>query len=100
LDIGVEGEQEGEKITHIISYRFTDGPNKERQRRLFDAYGTTMLHVALPAMAGAKMCLNGTAENGVISPDSLNPNVFFELMADRGVPFELDERIIKHAIIN
>jgi saccharopine dehydrogenase (NAD+, L-lysine-forming) len=100
MDISVEGEQEGEKTTRIISYRFTDGPNKKRQRQLFNAYGTTMLHVALPAMAGAKMCLNGAAENGVISPDSLNPNVFFELMADRGVPFELDERIIKHAIIN
>jgi saccharopine dehydrogenase (NAD+, L-lysine-forming) len=98
MDVSVEGEQAGEKTIHIISYRFTDGPNKERQRQLFDAYGTTMVHVALPAVVGAKMCLNGAVESGVISPDSLEPEVFFKGMAERGVPFKLDEKIIKHTV--
>lgn len=96
MDISVEGEQAGEKITHVISYRFTDGSNKERQRRLLDAYGTTMVHVALPAIVGAKICLNGGVDRGVISPDSLDPVIFFQGMAERGVPFEFDEKIIKH----
>jgi len=99
IDISVEGEQAGERITYIISYRFTDGTNIERQRLLYDAYGTTMVHVALPAMVGAKMCLAGKVESGVISPDSLNPRVFFEGMAERGVPFDMDEKIIKHTVI-
>jgi saccharopine dehydrogenase-like NADP-dependent oxidoreductase len=99
MDINVVGEKNGERITYHISYRFTDGPNKERQRQLFDAYGTTLLHVALPAVVGAKMCLAGNVENGVVSPDRLNPQKFFEGMADRGVSFNFGESIQSHRII-
>ncbi len=81
MDVCVDGERDGERVTHIISYRFTDGPNKARQRRLFNAYGTTLVHVALPALVGAKMCLDGTVEPGVLSPDSLDPKLFFKGMA-------------------
>lgn len=55
--------------------------------------------VALPAVVGAKFCLNEEAESGVISPDSLNPQHFFEGMAERGVPFEIDEQVIKHTVV-
>ena len=99
MDISVEGERDGEKTSHLISYRFTDAPNIERQRQLFSAYGTTMVLVALPAVVGAKMCVNGDVEYGVVSPDSLDPHIFFAGMAERGVPFELDERIVKHTVI-
>jgi saccharopine dehydrogenase (NAD+, L-lysine-forming) len=99
IDISVEGEQAGERITHIVSDRFTDDTNIERQRQLFNAYGTTMVHVALPAVVGAKMCLSGEVESGVISPDSLNPRVFFEGMAERGVSFDMDEKITRHTVI-
>jgi hypothetical protein len=100
MDICVEGESEGENISHKISYKFTNGPYKERQRQLFEVYGTTMLHVALPAVVGIKMCVNGGAENGVISPDQLDPRQFFKGMVDRGVQFEFDEFITKHTVIN
>lgn len=99
IDISVEGERSSEKIIHIISYRFTEGPNKERQRRLYNAYGTTMVHVALPAVVGAKMCANGDVQSGVVSPDSLIPDIFFNGMAERGVSFEMDENIIKQTVI-
>ena len=36
---------------------------------------------------------------GVISLDSLDPCKFLEGMAERGVPFELDEKIIKHTVM-
>jgi saccharopine dehydrogenase-like NADP-dependent oxidoreductase len=99
LDVAVDGERNGEKVSHLISYRFTDGPNKERQWQLFRAYGTTMVHVALPAVVGAKMCLSAEVESGVISPDSLDPQRFFAGMAERGVPFELDEQINQHTVV-
>jgi saccharopine dehydrogenase (NAD+, L-lysine forming) len=99
MDISVEGERAGEKISHLISYRFTDGPNHERQRLLFEAYGTTMVHVALPAVVGGKMCLGGDVDNGVVSPEALDPFKFFSGMAERGVPFEIDEQIIKHTVV-
>jgi saccharopine dehydrogenase (NAD+, L-lysine-forming) len=96
MNVSVKGEREGEKVTHVINYRFTDGPDHERQQRLFSAYGTTLVYVALPAVVGAKMCFAGQVENGVISPDNLDPGKFFAGMSERGVPFTLDEEIIKH----
>ena len=100
MDICVVGERGGEKLTHTISYKFTDGLNKARQQQLFDAYGTTLLHVALPAMVGAKMCLDGRVEPGLISPDSLDPQLFFKGMAARGIPFEFNETILKHMVFS
>lgn len=100
MDVSVEGQRDGESVTHVVSYRFTDGPNKSRQRKLFDAYGTTLLHVALPAMVGANMCLESKVEAGVITPDSLDPQVFFKGMANRGVAYEFDETIFKHTVVN
>jgi saccharopine dehydrogenase-like NADP-dependent oxidoreductase len=97
IDVCVDGARAGKKLTHNIYYCFTDGPNRERQRQLFNAYGTTMVYVALPAVLGAKMCVNGEAESGVISPDSLDPQKFFAGMAERGVPFEFEEEIINLA---
>jgi saccharopine dehydrogenase-like NADP-dependent oxidoreductase len=36
MDVSVDGEQQGEKVTHTISYRFTDGLNHARLRQLFN----------------------------------------------------------------
>ena len=72
------------------------GPDHERQRRLLNEYGTTLVYVALPAVVGAKMCVSGEVENGVVSPDILDPQKLFAGMSERGVPFHLDEEIIKH----
>jgi saccharopine dehydrogenase-like NADP-dependent oxidoreductase len=92
MDISVEGTQEGRQVNHKISYCFTDGPNHARQRQLFNTFGTTMVYVALPAVVGARMCVQGEVENGVITADSLNPSKFFAGMEARGVPFEFDEQ--------
>ncbi len=95
MDVSVEGMREGEKVNHKISYRFADGLNHERQRLLYNTFGTTMVYVALPAILGARMCDRGEVENGVISPDSLDPQRFFALMGARGVPFEFEEKITR-----
>jgi saccharopine dehydrogenase-like NADP-dependent oxidoreductase len=93
MDISVEGERAGEKLLHTISYRFIDGLNHDRQRLLFETFGTTMVYVALPAVVGAIMCVRSELPGGVISPDSLDPNKFFDGMQARGIPFEFDEKI-------
>ena len=95
LEITVDAERNGAKVSHIISYKFSDGTDKELQQQLFNAYGTTRVYVSRPAVVGAKMCLNGDVDHGVISPDSLQPKKFFEGMAERGVPFVIEEKIIK-----
>lgn len=94
MDISVDGERDGVKVSHISSYRFTDGMDKELQQQLFHAYGTTRVYVALPAVVGAKMCFEGNVGPGVITPDSLQPQLFFEGMARRGIPFRMEEKII------
>ena len=93
MDISVEGEQAGQPLKHTLSYCFTDGPNHERQRLLFDTFGTTMVYVALPAVVGARMCVQGETERGVITPDSLDPAEFITGMQARGVPFEFEQKI-------
>jgi len=93
MDISVEGEQDGQQVTHKISYCFTDGPDHERQRLLFDTFGTTMVYVALPAIVGARLCVQGQVESGVITPDSIDPGKFFKGMEARGVPFEFEQRV-------
>jgi saccharopine dehydrogenase-like NADP-dependent oxidoreductase len=97
LDLCVDGERGGKKVSHQLSYRFTDGPNHARQHQLYDAYGTTMVYVALPAVVGAKMCVHGEVEGGVISPDSLDPQPFFARMSEKGVPFDFDENVSESA---
>jgi saccharopine dehydrogenase-like NADP-dependent oxidoreductase len=95
LEITVDGERNGGKVSHIISYNYSDGTDKELQRQLFNTYGTTRVYVSQPALVGAKMCLNGDVDHGVISADSLQPKKFFEGMAERGIPFVIEEKIIK-----
>ncbi len=93
LDISVGGERGGQRVIHKLSCRFTDGPCHERQQLLFNTFGTTMVYVALPAVVGAKMCVQAEIESGVISPDSLDPDKFFAGMEERGVPFDFEEQI-------
>ena len=100
LDITVNGERQGRKVSHTIAYKFTDSNNKELQRQLFSAYGTTLVYVALPAIVGAMMCENGDTDSGVVTPDSLEPAKFYKGMAERGVPFVPDEKIISQTIID
>jgi saccharopine dehydrogenase-like NADP-dependent oxidoreductase len=100
MDICIAGERDGEKVTHTISYTFADGTDKHRQQRLYQAYGTTQLYVALPALIGAKMCFNGEVASGVITPDALEPEKFLRGMAERGVPFLFQEKIIKQKIFH
>ena len=95
MDISVEGKQDGQRVTHTISYCFTDGPNHERQRQLFETFGTTMVYVALPAVVGAKMCMQGEVESGVITADSLDPGKFYAGMEARSVPFDFEQQITR-----
>jgi saccharopine dehydrogenase-like NADP-dependent oxidoreductase len=95
MDVEVSGTRCGEQVIHIIRYTFTDGTDHHRQARLFNIYGTTMVYVALPAVVGAKMCLAGCLESGVVSADSLAPERFFAGMQERGIPFKFEEIIRK-----
>ena len=46
-------------------------------------------------VVGAKMCLAGETDTGVISSECLDPDIFFMKMAAMGSPVFFDEKIIK-----
>ena len=50
-----------------------------------------MVYVALPALVGSKMCVQGEVESGVVPPDILDPQKFMDGMGERGIPFEFTE---------
>jgi len=100
MDICVSGERYREKVTHRISYTFADGTDKHRQQQLYQTYGTTLLYVALPALIGAKMCFNEEVGSGVLTPEALEPYIFFKGMAERGIPLTFHETICEQKIFN
>lgn len=53
--------------------------------------------VAVASIIGTKMCINGDAQPGVISPECLDPVLFFEMAAHMGFPVNLEETVIKKA---
>jgi saccharopine dehydrogenase (NAD+, L-lysine-forming) len=97
MEISIDGERQGDKVTHTVSYCFTDGPNHARQRQLFNTFGTTMVYVALPAVVGARMCVNRQVEPGLITPDSIEPQSFIAGMEARSVPFEFEYRVCQNS---
>jgi len=72
----------------------------EETLRLYRTFGTTRIGVALSAIVGAKMCLEGDAPKGVIAPECLNPGNFLKLMADMGAPVRFSEVCSKGVTIS
>jgi saccharopine dehydrogenase (NAD+, L-lysine-forming) len=85
----IKGVKAGKEITYLVHV-----PNMNTPRqRLYDAYGTSLVAVALPAAVGAKMAVEGT-EKGVISPQDMDPVRFMELMAKGGFEHRWEETIL------
>ena len=69
--------------------------DKETKIGLYRKFGSSHIGVALPVVVGAKMCLVGKSDPGVISSECLDPYNFFKFMAQMGAPVSFEERIIK-----
>ena len=50
------------------------------------------VHLALPAMVVAIMCVKAELVRGAVSPDNLELNKFFKGMADRHESIKFDEK--------
>ena len=96
MEISVDGVMDGGKCT----YRLTELTHidKETKLSLFRKFGTSLLGVALPAVVGAKMCLDGKSDSGVISSECLDPLTFFKYMSEMGAPVCFDEKIIRKTV--
>jgi len=96
MEITVDGVRDGAACSHCL----TDLTlmDQDTKRSYFRKFGSSHIGVALPAVVGAKMCLDADTESGVISSECLDPDIFFRKMAAMGCPVAFDEKIIKRTL--
>ncbi|MDR2156303.1 MAG: saccharopine dehydrogenase NADP-binding domain-containing protein [Clostridiales Family XIII bacterium] len=58
--------------------------------KLRELFGTSLIHVALPAVIAAKMALAGT-KKGLVFPEELDAADFLKRFLDTGIPYEWHE---------
>ena len=95
--VEVKGTQSGEAVQYKASSPSTFYRTVEEKIDVFNRFGTTIIGVALPAIVGAKMCINGNAGKGVISAECLDPKLFFKMLTEMGAPVNLHEEQIREA---
>ena len=95
----IEGEKDGEKVKITLTRGGTDF-NADENLKMLRRLGTTRVFVAAPAIVGAKMCIKGDAEKGVIAPECFDPIKFLKMMAAIGVPVEFQETVSRSVTIS
>jgi len=98
--IKVKGVRAGEDKEYIISYRYNLFATTEDMLEIYRKFGTINIYVALPAIVGAKMCVGGFADKGVIGPECLDPIKFLKTMADVGWPVKFQETISEDVYVS
>jgi saccharopine dehydrogenase-like NADP-dependent oxidoreductase len=93
MEFTVDGFKDGEKRSHCLADIIV--VDKKTRRNLFRSFGTSHIGVAMPAVVGAGMCLEGDTDTGVISSECLEPAIFFKKMAAMGLPLSFEEKITK-----
>jgi saccharopine dehydrogenase-like NADP-dependent oxidoreductase len=91
--VEVKGTQSGEEVEYKVSSTDKFYRTIEEKIGVYEKFGTTIIGVALPAVVGAKMCVDGEADTGVISAECLNPNRFMKMLVEMGAPVKLHEEI-------
>lgn len=98
--VEVEGEKSGENLRYKIWWPSSLFTTAEEKLELYRKFGTTKISVALPAIAGAKMCMQSEADRGVIPPECLDPVKFLKAMAEIGWPVKFQEVCSKDIAIS
>ncbi len=95
----IKGAKSGEEVTYKVSWPFSLFKSAEEKLEFYRKFGTTNIAVALPAIVGAKMCVEGYASKGVIAAECLDPIKFLKRMADMGCPVKFHETLSKETSI-
>jgi saccharopine dehydrogenase-like NADP-dependent oxidoreductase len=90
----VKGAKSGKDLLYTVTYPFSFFDVQERLE-VYRRFGVNKIDVALPAVVGARMCVEGETEQGVIPAECLDPTRFFKKMADMGVPAGFEETCLK-----
>ena len=98
--IEVRGTKSGEDLTYTITCPFRFFWNAAERLEVYRQLGATGVDVALPAVVGAKMCVEGEADRGVIAAECLDPLLFLKNMARAGVPVRFREECLRNVILS
>jgi len=99
MSIRVAGVKSGEDVEYTISYPYVNYTTEEERLEIYNRFGTINIYVALPAIVGAKLCVEGEAEKGVIGPECLDPIKFLKEMSDMGSPVKFHEAVSKEVVV-
>jgi len=97
--VEIKGAKAGENITYKLSWPYNLFTTVEEKVKIYQKFGTTRIAVALPVSVGARMCVAGEAERGLIGPECLDPTKFLKTMADAGAPVQFEEICSKEVSI-
>jgi saccharopine dehydrogenase-like NADP-dependent oxidoreductase len=89
--VEIKGAKAGENIMYKIFWPYNLFMTVEEKVKMYQKFGTTRIAVALPAIVGAKMCVTGEAERGLIGPECLDPIKFLKIIAGAGAPVQFEE---------
>jgi saccharopine dehydrogenase-like NADP-dependent oxidoreductase len=91
----IKGAKSGQDITYKLSWPYHLFTTVEEKVKMYQKFGTTNIAVALPAIVGARMCVAGEADRGLIGPECLEPTKFLKTIADMGWPLKFHEECSK-----
>jgi saccharopine dehydrogenase-like NADP-dependent oxidoreductase len=95
IALDIKGQKADESLAYSVSLPFSFYGTTEEKIDVFHRFGTMIIGVALPAVVGAKMCVAGEADRGVICAECLDPVRFLQMMAGMGAPVKLRETVSK-----
>lgn len=100
IALDIKGAQGADELSYSVSLPFTLYGTTEEKIDVFQKFGTTIIGVALPAIVGAKMCVAGEADRGVICAECLDPERYMQMVADMGAPMKLREVVSREVVFS
>jgi saccharopine dehydrogenase-like NADP-dependent oxidoreductase len=100
LGIEVKGGKGEEDIEYKLVLPLSLYETVEEKLEMYRKFGASNIYVALPAVVGAKMCVEGDATRGVIAAECLDPVNFLKRMASMGAPVNFLEVCSKKAVVS
>jgi saccharopine dehydrogenase (NAD+, L-lysine forming) len=100
LGIEVKGGRGAEEIEYKLFLPLSLFETVEEKVETYRKFGASNIYVALPAVVGAKMCVEGNAATGVIAAECLDPMKFLKGMANMGAPIKFLELCSRKVVIS
>ena len=86
-------EAVGRRVRSVsrIDYHPTLYNSVEERKALFETFGSSQIHVALPAVITAILCSAGKAPSGVAGIECIDPVLFLETLHSHGLKLNYTE---------